>query len=201
MTSTSEYLTVNSHSYPDLFWALRGGGGGTYGIVTSVTYRTHPSVPLTAAYLVANSTSNDTFKMLLTEFVRMHPALSDAGFSGSATVTHNSIQMSYIGMNVTQEQANKTINPLFVFARNLTSQGLNISSAATVPYPSFYAWYTSFFSNGNAVGNSGELASRLVSRDTFERNPEGITDAVLPLTDVAWVYVSRSILMSLHFCL
>ena len=27
---------------PDLFWALRGGGGGTFGIVTSMTLASHP---------------------------------------------------------------------------------------------------------------------------------------------------------------
>ncbi|KAG6327489.1 hypothetical protein ID866_11600, partial [Astraeus odoratus] len=31
VTSTGEHLTVNNYQYPDLFWALRGGGGGTYG--------------------------------------------------------------------------------------------------------------------------------------------------------------------------
>ena len=28
---------------PDLFWALRGGGGGTWGVVTSVHYKVHPA--------------------------------------------------------------------------------------------------------------------------------------------------------------
>ena len=197
VTSTGEYLTANSHSHPDLFWALRGGGGGTYGIVTSATYRTHPSVPLTAAYLIANTTNNATFKTFFTEFVRMHPALSDAGFAGYVMVTNNSIEMVYIGVNMTQEQANKTIDPLFAFANNLTSQGLNVSTAITVPYPSFYEWYTVFFSAGGVqVGYSAEAASRLISRDTCERNPQGIVDAVLSLPAVPgfmWMYVSRSI--------
>jgi FAD/FMN-containing dehydrogenase len=33
--------------HPDLFWALRGAGGGTFGVVLSVELRTRPSVPLT----------------------------------------------------------------------------------------------------------------------------------------------------------
>jgi FAD/FMN-containing dehydrogenase len=32
---------VNECNDPDLFWALKGGGGGTFGIVTRVTLRTH----------------------------------------------------------------------------------------------------------------------------------------------------------------
>jgi len=195
VTSTGDYLTVNSHRHPDLFWALRGGGGGTYGVVTEVTYRTHPSVPLTALYFGANSTNNDTFKTLFTEFVRIHPNLSDAGFAGYATVSSNSIQVFYMGLNMTQTQANITIEPFFAFAQNLTSEGLSIN-ALTVPYPSFYAWYTSTSSTGQPAGMSGELASRLVSRDTFERNPKDIADAVLPLNDTSWMYVFEESLNS-----
>jgi len=32
-------VTVSSCSYPDLFWALRGGGAPSFGVVTSVTVR------------------------------------------------------------------------------------------------------------------------------------------------------------------
>jgi hypothetical protein len=186
VTSTGEYLTVNLHKYPDLFWALRGGGGGTYGVVTSVTYRTHPSLPLTAVYLSANSTNNNTFSKFFTEFVRIHPNLSDAGFGGYALVAPNGIQVLYIALNVTQAQANETIDPFFAFAQNLTSQGLNIAAAVTAPYPSFYSWYTSLFSTGQQVGTITELGSRLISRDTMERNPEGIANAVLALGGITW---------------
>ncbi|WP_375483641.1 FAD-binding protein [uncultured Mycobacterium sp.] len=35
--------TASSASNPDLFWALRGGGGGTFGVTTSMTFATFPA--------------------------------------------------------------------------------------------------------------------------------------------------------------
>jgi hypothetical protein len=41
MTANSEAIVANAAENPDLFWAIRGGGGN-FGIVTSLTYRLHP---------------------------------------------------------------------------------------------------------------------------------------------------------------
>ncbi|GCE31386.1 hypothetical protein KDA_68700 [Dictyobacter alpinus] len=35
-------VTCDANQNPDLYWALRGGGGGNFGIVTSFTFQTHP---------------------------------------------------------------------------------------------------------------------------------------------------------------
>jgi hypothetical protein len=35
-------VVANAHRHPDLYWALRGGGGGNFGIVTRLVFRTHP---------------------------------------------------------------------------------------------------------------------------------------------------------------
>ena len=42
VTADGKVLLANAYQNQDLFWALRGGGGGTFGIVTRVTLKTHP---------------------------------------------------------------------------------------------------------------------------------------------------------------
>ena len=47
--------TCSATSEPDLFWAIRGGGGGNFGIATSFTYNTHATQDITVARAVFNT--------------------------------------------------------------------------------------------------------------------------------------------------
>ena len=44
-------VTASAASNPDLFWALRGGGGGNFGVTTSLTFATFPTTDLDAVNL------------------------------------------------------------------------------------------------------------------------------------------------------
>ena len=35
------HLTTNACTNDDLFWAIKGGGGGTWGVLTRVVYKAH----------------------------------------------------------------------------------------------------------------------------------------------------------------
>ena len=45
VTADGNFLTVSKTHHPDLFWGLRGGGGN-FGVVTSLEYQLHPVGPV-----------------------------------------------------------------------------------------------------------------------------------------------------------
>jgi hypothetical protein len=40
--ASGKIVTANAYQNSDLYWALKGGGGGTFGVVTHMTYLAHP---------------------------------------------------------------------------------------------------------------------------------------------------------------
>ena len=42
VTADGKVIRANDHRHADLFWACRGGGGGSFGVVTSFVFQTHP---------------------------------------------------------------------------------------------------------------------------------------------------------------
>jgi FAD/FMN-containing dehydrogenase len=51
VTADGQVRECDAAREPDLFWALRGGGGGSFGVVTSLTLRTHPAADLALGFL------------------------------------------------------------------------------------------------------------------------------------------------------
>lgn len=50
VTTAGEVLNVDAATHPDLLWALRGGGGN-FGVATSLTYRLHPVKTVTGGLI------------------------------------------------------------------------------------------------------------------------------------------------------
>ena len=48
---SGQAVTASGASNPDLFWALRGGGGGNFGVTTSLTFATFPTKDVDAVNL------------------------------------------------------------------------------------------------------------------------------------------------------
>jgi FAD/FMN-containing dehydrogenase len=57
VTPAGEVLQPSRHEHPDLFWALRGGGGN-FGVATSFEYQLHPVGPMVTGGLIAYPIDN-----------------------------------------------------------------------------------------------------------------------------------------------
>ncbi len=70
VTADGVIRTVSASQEPDLFWALKGGGGGTFGVVTRLTLKTH-DLPSTfgLVHWSLRATSDAAFQALLARFV------------------------------------------------------------------------------------------------------------------------------------
>nr|A8C7R9.1 RecName: Full=FAD-linked oxidoreductase easE; AltName: Full=Chanoclavine I synthase; AltName: Full=Ergot alkaloid synthesis protein E; Flags: Precursor [Claviceps fusiformis]ABV57823.1 oxidoreductase [Claviceps fusiformis] len=68
VTSNADLVTANENENQDLFWALRGGGGGTFGFVAQATIRVFPDDPVTVATTTIKAAVTNT--MFWTEGVR-----------------------------------------------------------------------------------------------------------------------------------
>jgi FAD/FMN-containing dehydrogenase len=73
VTADGVIRTVNACTDPDLFWALKGGGGGTLGVVTRLTLQTH-ALPETFGVVIATiqAESDAAYRRLIERFVSFY---------------------------------------------------------------------------------------------------------------------------------
>ncbi len=66
VTADGQVRLANACTNPDLFWALKGGGGGNFGVVTRLTLRVHP-LPETfgAVNIAVKAISDAAFRKLI----------------------------------------------------------------------------------------------------------------------------------------
>jgi FAD binding domain len=66
VTADGVVRSANTCTYPDLFWGLKGGGGGSLGVVTRVTLRTHDLPDLVGAVnMTIKAGSDEAFRRLI----------------------------------------------------------------------------------------------------------------------------------------
>lgn len=73
VTADGVVRTVNACSNADLFWAIKGGGGGTFGVVTKLTLKTR-ELPnfFGGAFVTIKASSDAAFQRLVREFISFY---------------------------------------------------------------------------------------------------------------------------------
>jgi hypothetical protein len=177
VTADGSHLIANEFVNLDLSWALRGGGGGTYGVLTSVSYKSHPSTPFMGAFFNASrtdttSTDPDAIQKTLTKLVAMIPDLVSKGYGGYGGADNSSIHFFLGSPTATHAQANETYQPFFDYALSLAQAGGLSVLNSTVPHPSFISWYSMILPESEQVRTPDEGTSWLLPKGVMTKEPE-----------------------------
>jgi FAD/FMN-containing dehydrogenase len=120
VTADGKRRVANRLRHPDLFWALRGGGGGTFGIVTRATILAHP-MPKTVGLVRGKITaaSDDAFRALLGRFVAFYPdALNGPPWGEQISIGgDNTLGVLLTYLDLDTDAARRVWQPLLAFAR------------------------------------------------------------------------------------
>ncbi|KAL4953782.1 hypothetical protein BDW69DRAFT_184166 [Aspergillus filifer] len=149
VTPDGKFVTASFTENEELFWALRGGGGSTFGAVTSVTAKAYPTIPVTTSTFTFSTGGNITydsfwagFRAYLDYFVRH----SDLGIYSYFFILPSDgeftfLMQPFVAPNKTLEETNVLLSPWF---KQLKSLGITFTPNTTY-FTNFYdAWLNSF---------------------------------------------------------
>jgi len=93
VTADGQIRIANAHSHPDLFWALKGGGGGTFGVVTRVTLRTFDLPTFFGAVGGRiRASSSEAYRVLIARFLEFYESqLFNPHWGEHITLGHNNV--------------------------------------------------------------------------------------------------------------
>ena len=114
ITADGKIRVVNPYNDPDLFWAIKGGGGGTFGVISRLTLRTH-DLP---KYFGATSgkikaQSEEAYARLIARFIAFYrenlfnPHWNEQVHFGP----DNTLDISMLSQGLEQAQANEAWQP------------------------------------------------------------------------------------------
>lgn len=120
VTADGQVRVVNHAQEPDLFWALKGGGGGTFGVITRLTLATH-ALPTTfgGVNLTIHARSDEAYRRLLARFVELYQTSLFNSHWGEQVRAgpDNRLVVSMVFQGLTQAEAHAAWQPLLDFAK------------------------------------------------------------------------------------
>lgn len=120
VTADGAVRIANPCRNADLFWAIKGGGGGSFGVVTRLTLRTHPLPDTVGGVFVdITASSEEAFRRLIERFVGFY---SEALFSPNwgeqiALRPNNTLSIAMVFQGLDQAEAEAAWRPFFDWLR------------------------------------------------------------------------------------
>ena len=185
ITSEGHRLIANNKINKDLFWAVRGGGGGQFGVVTEFILRTYPvpsNVVSGSLTFYPAHKSNESEKASwkgFAETVAQIPDLMDLGITGQVMGLTGERAVSYAGLkqsipgatvivdlvafNSTKTALNTTLQDLRAQLLNRTERNFNLTVSNPIEY-GYWEYTKPDFSSSQACGAVSLFTSRLLGR-------------------------------------
>jgi len=114
VTADGKIRVVNACTDPDLYWAIKGGGGGAWGVITRVTVKMHEA-PTWFGYCVGRirAKSDEAYRRLLTAFFDLYAeGLFNAHWGEHVVIgPHNGLALSIAMQGLTADEATAVWKP------------------------------------------------------------------------------------------
>jgi FAD/FMN-containing dehydrogenase len=121
VTADGKILVANACMNSDLFWALKGGGGGTFGVVSKLTVRTH-DLPenFGDANFDIKAPSDEAFHSLIRAFVSFYADhLFNEHWGEQVKVRReNVLEIRMVSQGLAREQSQKIWQPFLDWIKN-----------------------------------------------------------------------------------
>ena len=194
VTADGTLHRVSACRDPELFFALRGGGGGTFGVVTSVTYKLHknPSNLVGAVLMLSPSNGTATWSLTTQEAILVawsRTALAmDAARWGGYWFFNTASFAGYFLAPTTKASANATISPLLQALSQIDHVATKITLFDT---PTFQDWHYAIYptqkTKTDYTGGRNLLGSRIVPYSALA-DPQSLARQILAAMAVAGPY-------------
>jgi FAD/FMN-containing dehydrogenase len=153
VTADGAVRVVSAAKDPDLFWAIKGGGGGTFGVVTRFTLRTHALPALFgAAKWNVQASSGEAYRRLLQRFIETYAANLFNEHWGEQAGAHagNALVIEMVFQGIDGAAARAAWKPLIDFVHDHPDD-YKASPFLALPLPARMFWNADFLSH-NAPG-------------------------------------------------
>jgi FAD/FMN-containing dehydrogenase len=142
VTADGEIRIANACTNPDLFWALKGGGGGTFGAVSRVTLRVRDLPELAGgAGFTVRAASDEAYRRLIRQFVGFYrDALFNDRWGEQAAVSpDNKLRIGMVHLGLTTEESRKVWQPFLQWLSQ--DSGYTLESQPSIGSMPFRHWW------------------------------------------------------------
>ncbi|KAL2268984.1 hypothetical protein VTJ83DRAFT_3830 [Remersonia thermophila] len=181
VTADGQFRTASPRTNSDLFWALKGGGPGAFGVIVEATFKLFDDKPSAGVNLDINLSGStdpnavDLFWNAVGIFHSYSTQWVDEGlyvYYELGTMGHNLRVHPFVGIGKTPQELAALLQPMF---NELNALGVPYTTS-NASFPTFYDLYNAMF-EAEVAGNSALTGGWTLAREDVEANPAAVVDA------------------------